>query len=154
MKDGSDKQTADAVEQTVTDELAAAEAGAPESDADALVRLRAVEARVREELARYGILSIDNPLLIGAGGVSILLRHIYNNRDATYGFKNLTIEILESQLNALTAALSAAFEAAGQSAEQAHATVDELLRDAVQLSKKSDAQDQPPIDSALPSSHE
>jgi hypothetical protein len=100
----------------------------PESETEELARLRAIEARVREELARYGIVHADDPLRIGAGGVEGLLRHVYNNRDATYGAQNLTIGILNGQRGELQRALIAVLAGHGES--DATATVETLLRNA------------------------
>jgi len=123
---GSDE--GDVLEQMVQEELRATDDAGIESDAEALVRLQAIEARVREELARYGIIAADDQLRIGAGGVEVLLRHIYNNRDVTYGAQKLSLEFLERQRNALQGALEKALAADGQSHEQAHAAVEELIR--------------------------
>lgn len=56
----------------------------------------ALQERLRQELTRYGLFDSG---IMRAKNLEALLRHIYNNRDATYGCKDLTIELLQASLD-------------------------------------------------------
>lgn len=59
--------------------------------------LLGMDRRLREELSRYG-LPIPEEGVCGAGGLEILLRHIYSNRELTQALDARTIETLKSRV--------------------------------------------------------
>jgi hypothetical protein len=61
---------------------------------------------LRSELRRYGLPTAEGPTT--EGEIRVLLRHIYNNRDAVIDCERSTNDTLDKQIALLTAALRAA----------------------------------------------